>query len=176
MTFHMLAYLHKWPWPRWPCRWRWQSWKSWRGQWAVVRETSWLWAASLKPENMWSWGGWTSNQLSINSGMTASEIQALLFINMNRPQKDKTTQKPPMGFSKMKELSLLMVSQSQLCSVHTGYSCQADGGQRWQHRHHRSPAGELRLERTAHSLNMVVVVFIVFIVCYTGKPCSLPFC
>ena len=87
MTFHMLAYLHKWPWPRWPCRWRWQSWKSWRGQWAVVRETSWLWAASLKPENMWSWGGWTSNQLSINSGMTASEIQALLFINMNRPQK-----------------------------------------------------------------------------------------
>ena len=116
MTFHMLAYLHKWPWPRWPCRWRWQSWKSWRGQWAVVQETSWLWAASLKPENMWSWGGWTSNQLSINSGMTASEIQALLFINMNRPQKDKTTQKPPMGFSKMKELSLLMVSQSQLCT------------------------------------------------------------
>ena len=60
----------------------------------------------------------------------------------------------------MKESSLLMVSQSQLCSVHTGYSFQADGGQRWQHRHHRWPAGVLRMKGAAHSFNLGEVVVI----------------
>ena len=33
-------------------------------------------------ELVWSCGGWTGNQLSINSGMTASEHNLLVFINM----------------------------------------------------------------------------------------------